>query len=390
MKLLFFILQIFSINLVFSEYDNVVLTPFKDSNCSEFGGGVGYGYMPMVPYSNLIRVFGNLYDTIEFTAPSNENLISVKVLGSNQKPITTEIFTLGSCQFSNYFNVYYLADVNIDLPKPSLQFNVWATGSSSGSSVAEPCSVDLYQSFSFVSNGTIIPYDDVSQQFTCIDGNPFLTSCKKNNSCKTTILNTCFDGDYQAILFSSKNETILLTPYKDSECTEFGGGVGYGYMPQVPTSNIIRVFGNLYDTFEFKESSNGQTLLMNILGSNGKILKTESFNIKKCQYSQFLKAYYLFDIDVDLPTPSLQFNQWGNSPTTGDNSFNGECTVDIYESFNFIANNTIINLQYIQSTQQFYCINDSPYSKTCQENSSCYTNQLTSCFDGEYKATCVN
>ncbi|KAM9984853.1 hypothetical protein ACTFIY_009276 [Dictyostelium cf. discoideum] len=190
------------------------------------------------------------------------------------------------------------------------------------------------------------------------------------------------------LVFSSRNETIILTPYKDSDCTEFGGGIGYGYMPNVPNSNIIRVFGNIYDTFEFKESSNGEILLMNILGSNGRIIKTESFNIKKCQYSQFLKTYYLFDIEINIPTPSIQFNQWA----TGSNSdsFNGECMVDVYETFNFIANDTIINLPYIQTTQQFYCINDSPYLKSCQENSGCYTNQLTSCFDGEYKATCIN
>ncbi|KAN0033262.1 hypothetical protein ACTA71_002686 [Dictyostelium dimigraforme] len=188
-------------------------------------------------------------------------------------------------------------------------------------------------------------------------------------------------------LIFSMDENVVLTPYLDSDCTEFGGGVGYGYLPAVEYSNIIRVFGNLYDSFKFEQSTNGQTLLMDVLGSNGRIMKSETFNLKKCQFSEFLKAYYLYDVNIDLPKPSVQINQWGNG--WDGSSYNGECEVDMYQSFNFVANGTIIN-SYSQSTQQFYCENNSPYLKTCPENSSCYTNQTSSCFDGEYKATCIN
>ncbi|KAN0047856.1 hypothetical protein ACTA71_002243 [Dictyostelium dimigraforme] len=200
MKFLFSIIfLIFSINSVFSKNETIVLTPYKDSKCTQVGGGIGYGYMPELTSknSNLIEVFGNYYDLLEFSesSTSKSDQLKMTVIGSNGKPFTTEIFDFNSCQYSKYLNGYYYVETNAELPQSSLQFNVWSQAGSFG----DPCSVDNYQNFCFVTNGTTVSYDGQVQEFTCEDETPYITICdNKSNSCKSNHLTTCFDGQYRA------------------------------------------------------------------------------------------------------------------------------------------------------------------------------------------------
>ncbi|KAM9976846.1 hypothetical protein ACTFIR_010692 [Dictyostelium discoideum] len=200
MKLLFSIIfLIFSINSVFSKNETIVLTPFRDSKCTQVGGGIGYGYMPELTSmnSNLIQVFGNFYDLLDFSESTKSDQLKMSVLGSNGKPYVTEIFDFNTCQYSTYFKGYYLVELNADLPKNSLQFNVWSKSGSFG----DPCSIDNYQNFTFVTNGTTVDYDNQSstQEFTCVEGIPYITVCGDNsNSCNTNHLTTCFDAQYKA------------------------------------------------------------------------------------------------------------------------------------------------------------------------------------------------
>ncbi|KAN0041514.1 hypothetical protein ACTFIV_004055 [Dictyostelium citrinum] len=186
----------------------------------------------------------------------------------------------------------------------------------------------------------------------------------------------------------SKNETIVLTPFRDSKCTQVGGGIGYGYMPELTSmnSNLLQVFGNYYDLLDFSESSKGDQLKMSVLGSDGKPFTTEIFNFKKCQYSPYLKAYYLVELNADLPENSLQLNIWSKP-----GSFGEPCSLDNYQNFTFLTNGTTVVYDNENSTQEFTCVVGIPYITICGDNSnSCETSELTTCFDSQYKAICIN
>ncbi|KAK5580957.1 hypothetical protein RB653_000984 [Dictyostelium firmibasis] len=192
------------------------------------------------------------------------------------------------------------------------------------------------------------------------------------------------------LVFSYENSTVLLIPYLDSECTQ-EGGVGYGYIDsKSPLSpNLVQVFENENYILDFSESPNGKILKMTVLESSGKPFISEIFGFNSCQYSEFLKGYYLVELNTDLPKSSMQFNVWSDSGSSGE-----PCGVDNIDSFCFVINGTTIDLSYknLKETQEFTCVNDIPYVTTCidNQNSTCTTNQLVSCFDGQYRAKCIN
>ncbi|KAN0047854.1 hypothetical protein ACTA71_002241 [Dictyostelium dimigraforme] len=181
------------------------------------------------------------------------------------------------------------------------------------------------------------------------------------------------------------NETIVLTPYMDSGCTQVGGGIGYGYMFNIPNSNSIPIFSNPYEVLNFVEEPNESTLLMNVF-LNDNLIYSEDLKLRECQYVDYLQGYYFIEFDTPLPSSSIQFNMW-----TADGSVGESCSVDIYENFNFVTNGTIVSLSYdnAQETQQFTCVNSIPFITVCKNPKSCQTNQITTCFDGQFRASCT-
>ncbi|KAN0047855.1 hypothetical protein ACTA71_002242 [Dictyostelium dimigraforme] len=201
MKLLLSVIfLIFSISSVFSQNATMLITPYKDSNCKNSGGGVGYGYVTEAAYANLIQQFGDFNDVVLFTQSTDGNQLKMSVLSADGSPLSVEVLTLGQCSYSKYFNNYFIAALNADLPSPSIQFNYMADESSFGSD----CSVEVKDSFAFVTNGTTVNISNdenaivETQQFTCVNDVPFLKVCR-GKSCKTSEITSCFENQsYQA------------------------------------------------------------------------------------------------------------------------------------------------------------------------------------------------